>query len=642
MRFSTLRGRLTWLFIGFFLLVSVSAGLTFWSLAAQSEDALLLNLAGRQRMLVQQMTRLAMEWADAAELGTPAVLTEARAMFAQTLQALRQGGDAPYLPAQNTPVPAARQPQIAAQLQQVETAWQAFAAELDRLAVAPPDSPARRAAAAAIAAQSAGLLQEADAAVRLYQDAATRKISRLRTLQIGFLVGALLLLALASWLIRQSVLAPLRHLDQAAEQIGANDLTTPVAVTGPEEIALLSRTLESMRSRLQRSRAELMQLAATLETRVAQRTRELDALNEVSQDISAQLHVQQVLDSVTQKARALLGAEVASLCLLDEGEHWLQLQALSGPDAAIIDDSVPAGQTFVRDILAGAGAQPCTNGQCSGCEMLAPSYRASHLAAPLRRGPRVIGALCVGSPQAGYFTAEAAEILAKLANTAAIALENARLYAQAERVAALEERSRIAAEMHDGLGQTLSYLGLMTDQVVEFLEQGQEAEAVARLHDTRRVIGQATAEARCAIDHLLNDAPGPPDLALRMAAAVEEWGREQGLRVRWLCDIQTAPTCSREIVEQALSVTREALHNVARHAQTQEVSVHLGRLNGHYFVRVEDAGCGFDTAQPEPEGHFGLKIMQARAAHIGGRLTIDSIPGQGTRVQLIWPVAGKG
>jgi len=641
MRFSSLRGRLTWLFVGFFVLVSVSAAVTFWSLAGQNEDALLLNLAGRQRMLVQQITRLALELEGAGETGTPVVLDEARAMFAQTLQALQRGGTAPYLPQQDAIVPAARQPQIAAQLQRVAVAWQAFTLELDRLAQSSPGSAARHTARQAIAAQSTGLMQETDAAVRLYQDAATRKIGQLRGLQTGFLAGALLLLGLATWLIRRSVLIPLQQLDQAAEQIGANDLVTPVAVAGPEEIALLSRTLESMRNRLQRSRAELVQLAATLETRVIQRTRELDALNEVSREISSQLDVQHVLNSVTEKAHALLGAEVASLCLLDEQGKWLRLQALSGPDVAILDDAIPAGQAFVQSILAREGAQTCANGHCSGCEMLTPAYRASHLAAPLRSGARVIGALCVGSPQAEYFTTEAAEILAKLANTAAIALENARLYAQAERVATLEERSRIAAEMHDGLGQTLSYLGLMTDQVVEFLAEGQGEAAMTRLHDTRRAIAQATADTRRAIDRLLDESLTPPDLVLRLAAAVEEFDREHALRVRWLAEIEHMPTCSHEVAEQALHVTREALLNAAHHAQTAEVRVRLGRCNGDYFVVVEDDGCGFDPAQPEPEGHFGLKIMQARAHHIRGRLTIHSAPGEGTRVQLVWPAMAE-
>lgn len=173
----------------------------------------------------------------------------------------------------------------------------------------------------------------------------------------------------------------------------------------------------------------------SLEERVAQRTRELETLNEVSREISSRLELQQVLNSVTEKARALLGGEVASLCLVDESRHWLKLQAMSGPPEAVEGQVVAASGGLVGEVLTSTQAMRCGVGDCeNGCRMLAQGYRLSHLAAPLRMGERVIGALCVGSAAQGQFTEEAGGMLTKLANVAAIALENARLYAQAERL----------------------------------------------------------------------------------------------------------------------------------------------------------------------------------------------------------------
>ncbi|MBK9207491.1 MAG: hypothetical protein IPL71_03955 [Anaerolineales bacterium] len=133
-----------------------------------------------------------------------------------------------------------------------------------------------------------------------------------------------------------------------------------------------------------------------------------------------------------------------------------------------------------------------------------------------------IGALCVGSPAQNQFAVESADMLTKLANVAAIALENARLFAQAERVATLEERRRVAAEMHDGLGQTLSYLGLMTDQVVEFLSDGKETSALQRLHKTRETISKATSDVRRAINKLMDDTPVSKDLCTRLHDTLDE------------------------------------------------------------------------------------------------------------------------
>ena len=640
MHCSSLQDRLGWLFLSFFLLVSVSAGLALWSLASQDQDALLVNLAGRQRMLIQQMTRLAAEMERAQEPASPVLLHDARALFQQTLAALADGGAAPYPAEPGAAVPAASQPQVIAQLRGMTEEWQVFAAQLDALELSPPASPARSQAAQAVAQQSGPLLAEADALARLYQQAAAGKVARLRSLQITFLASALLLVLLGGWLVRRWVLAPLRQLDQAAERIGGDDLATPVRVEGPQEIALLGRTMETMRTRLQASRAELLRLAGELEARVAQRTAELDALNEVSREISSQLDGSHVLDSITGKAQGLLGADMAVLCLLDEQGDWLRLRSLSGPAEAVRAQQVAARQGLSSQVLSASGALACGSAGCHGaCQMLADPYRSSHLAAPLRVGQRVVGALCVGSPQAGRFTGESAEILAKLANTAAVALENARLYAQAERVATLEERSRIAAEMHDGLGQTLGYLGLMTDQVVDFLAQGQDAAALERLAATRAAIEQATGEVRRAIGHLLDDAPAPPDLATRLHALTDDFARANHLELRWLAT--DAPRCTPEVAEQVVNIAREALQNVARHAGAQQVTVQLARNNGHCQVTVQDDGRGFDPAAPEPEGHFGLKIMQARAAHIAGELTVESAPGQGVCVRLAWPAGGE-
>jgi signal transduction histidine kinase len=269
--------------------------------------------------------------------------------------------------------------------------------------------------------------------------------------------------------------------------------------------------------------------------------------------------------------------------------------------------------------------------------LLTDLHAASHAVAPLRIGEKVIGALCVSNFQANHFTNESADMLTKLANTAAIALQNAQLYAQAERVATLEERQRVAAELHDGLGQTLSYLGLMTDQTMGFLSDGQDEIALERLHKTRETIERAAGDVRRAINNLMDESSSSEiDLSVRLQNAVSEFAEENHLRVVW--SAASSPRCSRHAAEQVLNVAREALKNVARHAKAKHVTARLGQENGNYFIAIEDDGKGFDTSQPEPNGHFGLKIMQARAEHIGGNVKVESEQGRGTRVTLTWAV----
>ncbi len=631
--FQRLQVQFTVLFTTFVLLVMTSVGATYWGLQTQQQDALVINLAGRQRMLIQQMTRLALQSQNGDEAAL-AVLKDSERMFSQTLSALRDGGSALYLADRVVNLPSTQDAQLLAALDEQQTSWDAFRTTLGDITSSSPENFASL--QAILEEQSDDLVQKADVVVRLYETNSTAKVNRLRVIQVTFLVCALALLAVGAWLTRRSLLKPLQGLSLAAKRLGENDLETQVQVEGPEEIRALSHAFDNMRSRLRAARGELIQWNATLEQRVAQRTQELETLNEVSREISSRLNLQQVLNSVTDKARTLLGGEVASLCLVDENQRWLKLQALSGPRYAIVGEIMPVNDEFSSKVLSENHALICGMDNCQGgCRMLSTEYRASHLAAPLRVGDHVIGALCVGSLSQNQFAEESTDMLIKLANVAAIALENARLFAQAERVATLEERRRVAAEMHDGLGQTLSYLGLMTDQTMEFLSDGQDEVALERLQKTRETIERAAGDVRRAINNLMDESSSSEiDLNVRLQNAVSEFAKENGLGFSWSAEV--SPRCSRQVAGQVLNVAREALKNIARHADAKHVAVRMGESDGHYFVAIEDDGKGFDAAQPEPNGHFGLKIMQARAMHIGGYVDIESEQGCGTCVTLTW------
>lgn len=631
------RLRVQWIVLlsAFVVLVTISVTATYWGAQTQRQDALVINLAGRQRMLVQRMTWQAQQEDETAqdELG------KLKSIFSQTLFALEHGGAAPYLSDDMAYLPATDDAQILAALREVESSWMQYVAVLDELSVSDSDSLRR-----ALDEQSAQLTQKTDEAVRLYEATFSARANRLRLSQIAFLLCALILLAISAWVARRSLFAPLRALELEAERLGADQLDAPVRVAGPREIRTLSQALDGMRSRLSEAREELVEWNDTLELRVAERTRELETLNEISREISSRLDIQQVLNSVTEKARALLGGEVASLCLVDENQNWLKLQTLSGPKNAVVGNVVRTDNPFAHAVLTDENAMICKVGACQGgCRMLSDEYRVSHLAAPLRVGERVIGALCVGSPTQNQFAAESADMLLKLASVAAIALENARLFAQAERAATLSERQRVAAEMHDGLGQTLSYLGLMTDQVVEFLADGREGAAVERLQKTRETISKATGDVRRAINRLLDETSAQhDDLWARLHETLDEVVSQYGLEAVWRFDEDSAPNPAPQIAEQVHHIAREALVNAARHANATRIVMQAGRGYSGYFVAIEDDGRGFEATQPAPSGHFGLQIMQARAKHIGGNVEIESAPGRGTRVVLTWRAEDDG
>jgi signal transduction histidine kinase len=267
-------------------------------------------------------------------------------------------------------------------------------------------------------------------------------------------------------------------------------------------------------------------------------------------------------------------------------------------------------------------------------------FRSSHLAAPLRIGERVIGALCVGSPQTEAFPGEAANLLTRLANSAAIALENARLYEQAERVATLEERQRIAAAMHDGLAQTLSYLGLKIEQAADLVKAERSDEALGELQRTHAAIGQVSQEVRRSIAGLQEGSRPRLTLQDALAETVQELTTDGQPSVDLVVRYQSPLRLPPDTTGQVLRVVREAVLNARRHAQAGRIAVCLEQRGAEMAVTVEDDGRGFDpeTLPGNGQGHFGLRIMQARAARLGGQLAIHSTPGHGTQVILTWPV----
>ncbi|GBD11800.1 Nitrate/nitrite sensor protein NarX [bacterium HR23] len=633
----SLRERMGLLFLAFFLLVAISVLAMFLAIEGQQKDALVINLAGRQRMLLQAMTRHALELEKhPTELQHRQALTEAAATFESTLQALEQGGPAPYLLGQTVPLPPPQDPVVRERLAQVRTGWGLMEAYIETLLSTSPGTLAFGRAVEAVEAQSFPLVQAMDEAVRAFERAATAKVQRLRFIQVLFLVAAVALVLLGYGLTYRTVIRPLRVLQRVALEIGRGERTRPVPDLGRDESGQLAQNLELMRRQLYAARENL-------EAQVAQRTRELEALYDVSREISSRLDIRHVLRSVTDKARELLGAEVAALCLLDRNHRRLYLEALSGPDKALKTSQASTDSPLVTQVLGAKGAVVCDMAGCGGwCTVLEPTFQDSHLAAPLRIGDRVIGALCVGSSRRGVFSTHGVHLLTKLADSAAIALENARLYEQAERVAALEERQRLAAEIHDGLAQSLSYLGLKVDRATELIEAGDHARAVQELQHVRAVVGETSRTVRRSIADLQERRPGPRSLQERLAKVVDELKAAGAPLVELNVYGETPLQLPPEDAEQVVRVVQEALTNACRHAVAHRIQVRLSVGEEAATVVVEDDGCGFDPNRPqEGEGHFGLSIMRARAARLRGQLTIDSAPWKGTRVVLRWPLVAR-
>jgi len=251
---------------------------------------------------------------------------------------------------------------------------------------------------------------------------------------------------------------------------------------------------------------------------------------------------------------------------------------------------------------------------------------------PLAVRGRIIGGVGLAETTKNYFTPQHADLALSVANQAAITLINAELYGHAQELAVLEERQRLARNLHDAVNQSLFSAGLIAEVLPRLWDRDQ-AEARRSLEDLRRLTRGAMAEMRALLAELrpstLTDSD-LGDLLRQLANALE--GRT---------NLPVAVTVSGEFilppnVQVALyRICQEALSNVAKHAKASRVEIKLGQDEDVIELRIRDDGLGFDTEQTF-SGHYGLSMMLERAEAAGILLSITSKPGHGTELTIRW------
>jgi PAS domain S-box-containing protein len=251
---------------------------------------------------------------------------------------------------------------------------------------------------------------------------------------------------------------------------------------------------------------------------------------------------------------------------------------------------------------------------------------------PLVVKSRIIGGMGLAHETLHYFTPHHADLALSVANQAAITMDNAKLYGQAQELAVLEERQRLARNLHDAINQSLFSAGLIAEVLPRIWDQDQEL-ARRSLEDLRRLTRSAQAEMRALLAELRPSTLIDSDL--------DELLHLLGNALSGRIDIPVVVTVTGEItlpaeVQVALyRVCQEALNNIAKHAKASRVEIHLTQAEAVIELSIRDDGHGFDPTQTF-SGHYGLKMMRERAEAVGADLSVTSRPGHGTELIARW------
>jgi signal transduction histidine kinase len=255
----------------------------------------------------------------------------------------------------------------------------------------------------------------------------------------------------------------------------------------------------------------------------------------------------------------------------------------------------------------------------------------AEVAVPLHTADRQFGWLVVERPRRVDFSSQDARLLRAFGVQVSVLLERSLLYEEVAAGAVIEERSRLAREIHDGLAQHLAFLKMR----VSWLKRSPAALDVGQLIDIEGVLETALTEARTAITTLRAEPIGT-STAEAIASYAREFGEVSGLNVDVDVEegvIEVGPKARVELMR----VVQEALNNVRKHAHAENVLIHIESRNGGMEVAVHDDGAGF-TLKSELQGHFGMDIMHERTESIGGELEVVSAPRRGTKVRVWVPV----
>ncbi len=251
---------------------------------------------------------------------------------------------------------------------------------------------------------------------------------------------------------------------------------------------------------------------------------------------------------------------------------------------------------------------------------------------PLAVKGRIIGGVGVAESTKNYFTAHHANLALSVANQAAITMINAELYGQAQELAVLEERQRLARNLHDAVNQSLFSAGLIAEVLPRLWDRDQE-EARRSLEDLRRLTRGAMAEMRTLLAELRPSTLTDSSLSDLLRLLGNAFSGRTNIPVA--VDITGEFFLPAEAQVAFYRICQEALNNIAKHAKASQVEINLTQEAAVIEMRIRDNGKGFDT-QKTFSGHYGLGMMQERAEAVGALLTISSQPGQGTELTICW------
>lgn len=448
------------------------------------------------------------------------------------------------------------------------------------------------------------------------------RIQTLKVIQGVVLFVTIVVVFIALYLLHTQAIVPMSDLVQCAGRLRAGDFAARVQHTGNDELGQLGRAFNFMIAELSRSYANLEARVAEKTEQLARSNRSLELLYNTTSQLADNTLTQSALHRVAEIIERSTGLEVNAICVREPEDRCgfpIVLKGDTWRPGRDCDICFGGGQEGVR--IVGEGAKRV-------------------LSIPLTEAGNLHGMMLMSLPIGFDLDEWTLKLIESVGHHIGSALAASKRAEEKGRMALMEERSVIARELHDSLAQSLSYLNIQVTRLKMQLngEGGSEEAAAVRKTQVKEIVeelkfglGNAYRQLRELLTtfRLGMDSRG---LSEALQEAVNDFSRRTGNEFRLHNQLLGHELDSGEQIH-VLQVVREALTNIEHHAHAKHADVYLTMTQGLARITIEDDGVGIPVGNP-PENHYGLAIMQDRAATLGGRLRISRRPEGGTRVEL--------
>jgi nitrate/nitrite-specific signal transduction histidine kinase len=384
---------------------------------------------------------------------------------------------------------------------------------------------------------------------------------------------------------------------------------------------------------------------ANLLAETKQREKQALTLSKLGVKISGSLALDEVLDVVAKAAQELMSADIGLIGLMDENRQDIVINAVVGACTNLFKNERMTVSDFGPWRVLNSGQPYRTSVENSEFYILHDKDLIAHeqinsiLAVPLHLGGNFIGLIEVMARDPRPFHRHDARLLMRLANQVVVAIENAQLYRQLHHLVVLEERDRLARELHDHLAQGLAYLKVKSSITDDLLSSRQIEQAQESLLELKKASQALYTDVREEIFNLRTMVTERGDLYSTLQEYLFNYHAHYGLDIRIEAEKKCLSSFSPKVSSQLLRIIQEALTNIRRHSNAGEVLINCAQVGEQICISVEDNGQGFYPTEVSKEGgqHYGLQIMRERAESVGGSLELISQPKQGTRVVVRVP-----